>query len=534
MTDTRPPREADADAATVPPRPQPRPPLIPTPWEAAGIAWRRLRRMSTALLLLLLLATATLIATFIPQEPVIATTVRLWREGTEGPGAAVAGVMDALSLFDVFGSWWFAGLTALLMISLTGCLVPRWRVFARNVRRAPVAGRNFDRLTHSVTIPLADGLGEEEVLRRARRVLRFHRQRVVRREDRPVQLAVERGHWRELGSLVFHTSFYLLLIAVTLGSAFSFTGQIDFPEGARFADTPVGYDTWTGGRFWDTQDHNGTVTTLDDFTVTYLPDGFTPDEFVSTVTFTDPDGTNPVTEEIRVNHPVHHDGLTYYQRSFGFAPTVELRSGLDGAPLFADQLVLREDAGGFWSGRAKVSVGTRDIEDPLPQIALEVLLLPDASFDADGRVVVNSPEANDPRLLVTLYLGDDLGLDQAVPLSRLTWDEDDVVDRAMVLPDTPVALAGGLFEVDFADLDMWSGLQVSHQPYRWLMLTAASLTLMGLLPSLYAYRRRLWVEVGEDHVVLAGVAQHRKERFAEVFEDLSDRLSSALSGSTAP
>ena len=528
MTDTRPTRTADAEPTAPPPRPQPRGPLIPTPLEVLGATWRRLRRMSTALLLLLLLASATLIATFVPQEPVIASTVRLWREGVEGPGTAVAGVLDALSLFDVFGSWWFAGLTTLLMVSLTGCLIPRWRVFARNVRRPPVPGRNLDRLTHRVAMPRPAGMTDDEALALGRRLLRFHRQRVVRREGQPLQLAVERGHWREFGSLVFHTSFYLLLIAVTLGSAFSFTGQIDFPEGSRFADTPVGYDTWTGGRFWDTTAHAGHVTTLDDFTVTYLPDGFTPDEFVSTVTFTSADGTRSTTEEIRVNHPVHFDGLTYYQRSFGFAPTVELRSGLDGAPLYSDQLVLREDDSGFWGGRAKVSVGTRTAEDPLPQVALEVLFLPDASFGDDGGVVINSPEANDPRLLVTLYVGEDLGLDQALPLSRLVWSEEDVVDRAMVVPGTPVALAGGLFEVEFADLAMWSGLQVSHQPYRWLMLTAASLTLAGLLPSLYAYRRRIWLQVTDDQLVLAGVAQHRKERFAEVFDDIAERLGTAL------
>ena len=104
----------------------------------------------------------------------------------------------------------------------------------------------------------------------------------------------------------------------------------------------------------------------------------------------------------------------------------------------------------------------------------------------------------------------------------------------MIVPGTPVALAGGLFEVEFADLSMWSGLQISHQPYRWLILTGASMVLMGLIPSLYAYRRRLWVEVRDDRIVVAGVALHRRDRFAETFDDVVDRLAGTLGTDRIP
>jgi cytochrome c biogenesis protein len=537
MTDTRPPAAGErADVAPTPPRPAgPRLPLVPGPIETAGLLWRRLRRMSTALALLFALAVSTLVATFIPQEPVIGSTVALWRDGTEGPGRGIARAFDALGLFDVFGSWWFAVLTALLMTSLTACLIPRWRAFARTVRRPAARGTNLARLRHRVELPRPPGVGDDELLARAERVLRTYRTRRTTAPDGAAQLAVERGHWREGGSLAFHTSFYLLLIGVVLGAAFSFTGQVDVVEGATFADTPLGYQSQTAGRLWDTADHGGHLTTVEDFEVTYLDgdDRFTADEYVSTVTFTPPDGGEPVTEEIRVNHPVHHGGLTYYQRSFGFAPRIALRSGLDGSELYGTDLVLRTD-GAFWSGRDKISLGSDDPDRPLPQIAMEVVLVPDAAFDDDGGIVVNSPEPRDPRLLVTIYSAPDLGLDRAVPVSRLDWPESAVLDRAMVLPGQAVPFAGGLFEVEFEDLRMWTGLQVSHQPYRWLLLTAASLTLMGLVPSLYAYRRRLWVEVHADHVLLAGVAQQRRDRFEEEFDRLSDRLRRALGPSAAP
>lgn len=548
MTETLHPESA-TPAGDRTPRPGPRLPLIPGPIETAGILWRRLRRMSTALVLLFALAVATLIATFIPQEPVIATTVRAWREGTEGPGGEVARVFDALSLFDVFGSWWFAVLTALLFTSLTGCLLPRWRAFLRNVRRPAARTSNVDRLTHRVVMPRPDGMSADEVLARAERVFRTYRTR--RTEGGAVagggpvpQLAIERGHWRELGSLVFHTSFYLLLIGVALGSAFSFTGQIDVVEGGTFADTPLGYQSRTAGSLWDTDDHDGQRTTIEDFTVTYVGGdlAFVPEEFVTTATFESADGSRSVTEEIRVNHPVHFDGMTYYQRAFGFAPEIVLTSGLDGSELYRNRLILREDGGGLWSGRDKVSLGSTDPDRPLPQIAIEVVFIPDATIEPGGGITFNSPEPNDPRMVVTVYSGEDLGLSRPVPVSQLDWPQSAIVDQRMITPGDPVPFApvveGGpsLFEVQFADLSMWTGLQVSHQPFRWLILTGASLTLMGLVPSLYAYRRRLWVEVRDDEVVLAGVAQHRKDHFADTFPDIAERVSTALgtTGTAAP
>ncbi|CAN5787744.1 cytochrome c biogenesis protein ResB [soil metagenome] len=534
MTDTVPPQVTAAES-DVEPRPGPRLPLIPGPLQTAVLLWRRLRRMSTALMLLFALSVATLIATFIPQEPVIASTVRLWREGTEGPGAGIARIFDALSLFDVFGSPWFAVITGLLLVSLTACLLPRYRVFARNVGKPPARGTNLGRLTHRVDLPRPAGMSDDQILDQVNGVFRTYRTLHTTAPGGQAQLAVERGHWREFGSLIFHTSFYLLLIGVVLGSAYSFTGQIDIVEGEFFADTPLGYQSQTAGRLWGADDHSGAVTTIEDFEVTYLDgnNAFVPDEFVSTVTFNDPDGGPPDTQEIRVNHPAYFEGLTYYQRAFGFAPQIVLRSGLDGAELYDRKLTLRTDENNLWAGRDKVSQGSADPDRPLPQIGIEVFFIPDASITADGGFVFNSPEPNDPRLVVTLYSAEDLGLDRAVPVNRLDWPESAVIDSTMVTPGQPAglgSLGGGnyLFEVEFADLAMWTGLQVSHQPYRWLMLTAASMILMGLIPSLYAYRRRLWVEVDDQRVRLAGVALQRQDRFEEEFQTVTDRVAKRL------
>lgn len=527
---------------TAPPRPPSPPPQeglrlpeIPGPWETAVRTWRRLRRMSTALMLLFTLAVVSIIATFIPQEPLIPATVAEWRTGEAGPGTPVAAAFDALGLFDVFGSWWFAALTALLFVSLTGCLVPRWRAFATVVRRRPPVGRHLTRLTNHRVV--TTDLPPEEALAAAEAVLRRFRRRHVDATDTASgspQLAAERGHWREGGSLIFHTSFYVLLTAVVIAHAFGFTGQLNVVEGSSFADTRISYGLAEPGRYFGLEDHRGFVVTLDDFTVRYhdeeVAGGFLAREFVSTVTISE-DGRPVRTEQVRVNHPIRHDGMKLYQARFGMAPRVVVRGG--DTVLFDEPVMLSDAGGGVWTGVAKVSMGSQSGEVRRPQVALDMVFLPDAAFDDDGVPYSASPEPRNPRLIADVYVGDDLGLERPVPASQFERDPDALLGPPAILSEGGEQdMAGGLLTLEFPELSMWSGFQVSRAPARWLLLLAGALVLTGLIPSLYSYRRRMWVEAdaadGATRVTVAGVALQRKPAFADEFTRLADELSTRL------
>jgi cytochrome c biogenesis protein len=540
MTQTTAP---DTAAAAAPRRQRRGVPEIPGPIQTAVSLWRWLRRMSTALLLLLALAIATVVATFIPQDPVIPSTVAEWREGVTGPGEGTAAVFDALGLFDVFGSSWFMLLTGLLLVSLTGCLVPRIRAFAKVVRRPPAAGRNLARLSNHAE--LDSPLPPAEALAVARRVLRGSRFRLrdIPAEDSPTghaQLAAERGHWREGGSLLFHLSFYVILLGAVIGHSFGFTGQVNVVEGGSFADTRLSYIGGDAvGRFFPMDGHRGFVVALDDFEVSYFDDpaaeetegffGLTPREFVSTVTISEA-GEPVTTEQIRVNHPIEHDGVKLYQIRFGFAPRIEVRNA-GGTELYSEAIQLIESGPAIWTGVAKVAAF-----DPDNQIALELVLLPDADFNADGLPMSRTPEARNPRLAAVLWFGE-LGLERNIPAAQFDRESGRRLQQPLILApgETGTFEEVGL-EVSFPELPYWSGFQVSQEPGRELLLVGSIMLLGGLIPSLYAYRRRLWVDVRADgngsNVVLAGVALQRKTEFREAFsavaDDLSVQLQSAL------
>lgn len=521
-------------------------------------AWRRLRRMSTALALLFAVAAAAIMGTFVPQDG-ISPAVGDWRSGAAGPGVGVARVMDALDLFGIFSSWWFLVLVVLLFTSLTGCLIPRYRAFAKVVGRPPAGGRNLGRLTarHELVTSATPAVA----LAAARRVLRRYRLRELPAAESPTghpQLAAERGHWREGGSLCFHTAFYVLLLGAVVGQSFGFTGQVNIVEGQTKTDARLTYQSTTVGRFFALDDHPGFAFTLDDHDVSYYDDGGagsavrtpTVRAYRSDVTLTDPDGS-VTTADVAVNHPLRHDGMTIYQARSGFAAHLILREKATGDAV-ADTVVPLGPAQGLpntWSGQEKLSLGgrfqTADGESvELPQMALDMLLYPSEPTlveTASGPVPVGStPELGAPLLRGSLYLGE-LGLEQARPLSvlREEWTPDQRVDDVALGAGESVDVVGGLYSLELAGVDQWSGFQVSHQPGRLLLLVGAVLVLVGLVPSLYAYRRRVWVDVepsddgGEgSRIVLAGVALQRQEVFTEELDALHEALAGALP--TAP
>lgn len=530
----------------------PRVPDIPGPLDAALLAWRTLRRMSTALALLFAMAVASVIATFVPQEPLIPATVEQWREGTAGPGSTVSAAFDALGLFDVFGSWWFAALTILLFVSLTGCLIPRYQTFRRVVRRPPAAGRRLERLSsHQV---LGTSLPPPEALTVAERVLgrrRFRRRRLSAAESPATdpetgqalsQVAAERGHWREGGSLIFHTAFYLLLIGIVVGQGFGFTGQINLVEGEGFTDARLSYDAATPGRLWGVGDHRGFNLTLEDFEVSYHPNQVAAD-FVSTITLSGAGG-DLRSEQVRVNHPVRFEGMNVYQQRFGMAPRLAVRDAATGRTIFEQSVPLTDAGGNTWSGATKVHMGGEFTDQAtgqqrqIPQLALDMAFLPDATVieGPNGPQPASaSPEPDNPRVLADLYVGD-LGLERPAPVSELRtqWKPEQLVDRMVLAEGEAVEVADGTITVEFTNLDMWSGFQVSHQPGRRVLLAAGALILVGLLPSLYVYRRRLWVtaRAGDQgsEVVLAGAALQRVPAFTEEFDGIAAELRQALPG----
>ena len=136
-------------------------------------------------------------------------------------------------------------------------------------------------------------------------------------------LAAEKGALREVGSLLFHWAFILILVGVVLGKGTGFTGRAVVVEGQTWTDAQANYDgRLRTGRFFG-GDSPGVGIQLVDFEDD-VPTERAADGLRRARRAADADGTSVGAGDIRVNHPAAIDGVEFFQFGYGWAPVVEV------------------------------------------------------------------------------------------------------------------------------------------------------------------------------------------------------------------
>jgi cytochrome c biogenesis protein ResB len=94
-------------------------------------------------------------------------------------------------------------------------------------------------------------------------------------------------------------------------------------------------------------------------------------------------------------------------------------------------------------------------------------------------------------------------------------------------------------QVEFPSLKQYTVLTLASDPGVPIVAVAAGLILLGLIPSLYVSRRRVWLraapaEGGGVRVELAGLALQGKLAFVDEFKELAREVELGLLGSLSP
>ena len=501
--------------------------------------WRGLTSMRTALILLFLLAVASLPGALLPQRTPSPNAVDnyLTQNPTVGP------FFDDLGLFDVFATPWFAAIYLLLFVSLIGCLVPRSFEHVKGLRAEPVSvPRNLARLPHHARSTSDDD--PDTVVESARRRLRGWKV-AVRSEPGGVRtLSAEKGALREVGNLVFHLSLIALLVGLAAGKIFGYEGQvIVIADGSEFCNAGIyAYDSFRPGLQVDGTGLDPFCIAVDDFRATFRPDG-QPDSFDADIRYQDAEAVERGDEAWRshalaVNAPLRVDGERVYLLGHGYAPrfTVTFPNGEQRVGLVqwrpVDQPTLLSE------GATKIDPpGVTDAsERRRSQLAITGLLAPTSS---GGALVTSTfPALNDPEVAVDVMRGD-LGLDSGRPQSIFEIDRSMVdqgrlvrVARENVKPGGEIALDDGT-RVRFDGVEDWVSLQVSYDPAQTAVLVASIALLGGLTLSLTVRRRRLWVRAapalpsttgGRTVVGLGGLARTDRAGYGEEFGRIAAEL----------
>ena len=493
--------------------------------------WRQLTSMRIALILLFLLAVGSVPGSVLPQQGVNPAGVQQYYKAHP----ALAPVLNAAGLFNVFAAPWFAAVYLLLFTSLAGCVLPRaWRLARAARARPPTAPRRLSRLPCAARYET--GLAPPEALAAAAGVLAGRRYR-LRAGDGWV--SAEKGYRREAGNLLFHTALLAVLGAIALGGLFGYKANKLLVEGDSFANTASSLDEFHPGRLVTAAGLPPFTITLDRFSARYVSGGpltGQPASFDARIRYAAQPGGPAHPFDLRVNHPLSVDGVKVFLIGHGYAPVLKVTDGTGRVVYDQATPFVATETRGF------TSQGVVKAPDARPrQLGFAGVFLPTA-IDAGGRLVSAFPAPLLPRVSLVSYAGN-LGMDSGAPQSVFSLDTAGLrrlpVQPRSLAPGQSIRLPGGLGTLTFVGYRQWVSLAITYDPGQVPALAAGVVALAGLVLSFLVRRRRVFVRAAagpDGHTVVEAGGLARSDPgggFGDEFAQLAAEFRSACQAAAA-
>jgi len=452
--------------------------------------WRQLTSMRIALVLLFLLALASLPGALLPQWSLnqAKTAQYILDNPTLGP------ILDDLGFFAVFGSPWYAAIYLLLFISLIGCLTPRTFEFIRQLRAVPVlTPRNLSRMPHFHRMETAEGSTPAAVADQVESGLRRWR-KVRRTEGESITISAEKGYLREVGNLVFHLSLVGILVAIAVGKLVGYEGTVAVRIGDDTCLTAAAYDNFRPGLMVDGTELEPICVVVDDFQADYTDAGIAT-AFRIQFRYQLGEDLNTGTwrpGNVQINEPMRFDGERLYLLGHGFAP--EFRVTYPNGEV-RDYVQNFQPKDGLLLSEGAVKITDPPVEGENKQLAITGLFAP-TSFVHIGLLTSIFPAPKNPGVAVQVYQGD-LGPSYSVyQVNQDQIDNGGLVDqgRANLMPGESMTIPDGT-KITFTGYQQWVSLQVSYDPAQGAALIFAITMIAGLMLSLTIKRRRVWYRI---------------------------------------
>jgi len=466
--------------------------------------WRQLTSMRTALILLFLLAIASVPGSVLPQEGIDPAAVTQYYQ--QHP--SLAPIFNRLSLFDVFSAPWFAAIYLLLFASLAGCVLPRtFRLVGSARQKPPRAPSNLARLPASASY--TTDLTPAAALDSAAGLLGGRRFRLHRGDG---WVSAEKGYLREVGNLLFHIALLALLFSVGLGGIWGYKANRLLIVGQGFANTPTDLDVFHPGRLVSPTDLQPFSINLNSFRAQYVTSGPQIDQpitYDAALSYRSQVGGPVKHYMLTVNHPLVVDSVSVYLIGHGYAPVFKVTDGTgkvrwDGPVPFipVQQTTL-------------TSEGVIKVPDAQPyQLGFAGVFLPSAE-DVGGQLESAFPAPLNPRVSLVAFKGN-LGMNSGQPQSVYALDTKNLKE----LPIAPRPLTAGQSEklpdgagtITYVGYQQWVSLAITYDPGQLPALASGIAALAGLILSFMVRRRRVFVRAvaspdGGTKVSFGGLAR---------------------------
>jgi cytochrome c biogenesis protein len=457
--------------------------------------WQTLSSIKTGVVLIILVVIFSAAGTVILQRPMTDP-----EDMQRAYSPAMLRFLDTTGLTDVFHAPWFVALMILVSLSIIAASVQRfpnaWRYFARPYKSPDESFRRV--LPVQAQIPIEDeedGLGAAE---RAFRHMGWKSERIVR-PDR-FSLFSERHRISEMAVYMVHASLLLIFLGGIVDALYGWRGFLMLNPGTANDQIELKTGTTKSLGFSIRCDGAGEETYTDG----------TPKKYWSKLAVVD-NGNVVSRKEIVVNDPLVYHGIRFYQASYG-------RTGK------LDHLALNATpASGGTAQEIRLRMYQTVALDADTSVQL-VEFIPDYVVQ-DGHVYARSNDVANPavHLLVT---------SKKAGSTINFW-----------LPEIPGIAENSRspFTLEPKDLrtEVFTGLEVSHEPGQWSVWAGVILMAIGLTFVFYVTHMRFWVVPVEDargKLVLwvGGSANRNRDAFEQTFKKFVAQIRQELKPELAP
>jgi len=176
-----------------------------------------LASLRLTMVLLLILAIVSIIGTVIPQGQLSPEYIA----SIGGEQGNRYKLYSMLGFFNMYYSWWFVGLLALLSVNLTACTIKRLPgVLSMAFKPDGLLSESTERsATFRESIALADGATSAELVARLKAAWGAFSER---EHEGARHLFVQRRPWNRLAAYVVHASIILIFAGAIIGNLFGF------------------------------------------------------------------------------------------------------------------------------------------------------------------------------------------------------------------------------------------------------------------------------------------------------------------------
>ncbi len=416
--------------------------------DAGGTPFRFLSSVKLALILLCLIAAASVIGTVVKQGGSPHEYEALYSPGTYR-------LLRFLGFDDVFRSWWFTVLAALFALNLILCSAERLGRLLRTGRdRAIPDEKRLSSFSLSFRTPAS-----------AREVAALFREAGYRQTyEADGGFILQKGRIGRYGVFIVHGSILLILLGGFIGFTAGFRGALTLHKGETGDRVLV---RGTGGK----EIQLPFAVKCKDFRVTFYPGG-APKDYVSTLEVLE-GGKAVMEREIRVNDPLSYRGIRIYQATYGTHRLIH-----------------------FTVGGETMTVGERETFQR-GDLVLMVVRVEENIHNFGPGVMVAYLAENEPK---TLWLLRDV--------EKM---------RQRDLKGVPVRF-------EKMEEDLYTGLEVAHDPGVWIVWAGFAGILFGLCITFTVRHRTVYVRDVGGGALAAGMSQKNREVFREELEGIRRRI----------